>query len=86
MFVLGIVNFILVREGYSVLPIDEAWIESVVADFWLLGAAVVGFWKNNSFTKAAIEADGVMRAVKLIAKHGSACAEELSNGNGDDNE
>ena len=85
-FVLGIVNFILVREGYSVLPIDEAWIESVVADVWLIGSAIVGFWKNNSFTKAAIEADGIMKAIKIVAKHGAECVEELSNGKGEDNE
>ena len=46
-------------------------------------AAVI---KCNSFTKAAIEGDAVMRAVKILAKKGAECVEELSNGKGEDDE
>ena len=85
-FLLGIVNMILVRAGYSVLPIDELWLEEVITNGWVIISGAVGFWKNNSFTKAAIEADGIMRAIKILAKQGAECAEELSNGKGEDNE
>ena len=83
---LGIVNMALVRSGHSVLPIDEVWLETVITDVWVIGAAVVGFWKNNSFTQAALEGDAVMRAIKILAKHGAETVEELSNGKGDDDE
>ena len=85
-FLLGIVNMILVRAGYSVLPIDELWLEEVITNGWVIISGAVGFWKNNSFTKAAIEADGIMRAIKILAKQGAECVEELSNGKGEDNE
>ena len=85
-FVLGLVNMALVHSGHSVLPIDEAWLEAVITDLWVIITGAVGFWKNNSFTKAAIEADSVMRAIKILAKQGAECAEELSNGKGEDNE
>lgn len=83
---LGLINMALVSTGHSVLPIDELWLETVITDVWVIGAAVVGFWKNNSFTKAAIEADSVMRAIKILAKQGAECVEELSNGKGEDDE
>lgn len=76
----------LVNTGHSVLTIDEVWLETVITDVWVIGASLVAAWKNNSFTKAAIEADGIMRAIKILAKKGVECMEELSNGEGDDNE
>ncbi len=83
---LGLINMVLVNTGHSVLPIDEAWLEGLITDLWVIGAAIVTAWKNNSFTKAALEGDAVMRAVRILAKQGAECVEELSNGKGDDNE
>lgn len=83
---LGLVNMVLVNTGHSVLPIDETWLEAVITDVWVIGAAVIGYWKNNSFTKGALEGDAVMRAVKILAKQGAECVEELSNGKGEDDE
>ena len=83
---LGLVNMALVSAGHSVLPIDELWLEEVITDGWVIVAAVIGFWKNNSFTKAALEGDAIMRAIKILAKQGAECVEELSNGKGEDNE
>ena len=77
---------VLVSTGHSMLRIDEAWLEIVITNLWVIGSAIVAAWKNNSFTKAAREGDAVMRAIKIIAKHGAECAEELSNGKGDDDE
>ena len=83
---LGLVNMVLVNTGHSVLPIDEVWLETVIADVWVIASAIWAAWKNNSFTKAALEGDAVMRAIKILAKQGAECAEELSNGKGEDNE
>ena len=83
---LGLVNMALVNTGHAVLPIDDAWLEAVITDCWVIVASIVAAWKNNSFTKAAIEGDAVMRAVRILAKQGAECAEELSNGKGDEDE
>lgn len=83
---LSLVNMALVSSGHSVLPIDEAWIEAVVTDVAVIVTALIAAWKNNSFTKAAIEADRIMRAAKILAKKGAECVEELSNGKGEGNE
>ena len=83
---LGLINMVLVNTGHSVLPIDEAWLEGLITDLWVIGAAIVTAWKNNSFTQAALEGDAVMRAVRILAKQGAECAEELSNGKGEDDE
>lgn len=80
---LGLVNMALVNSGHSVLPIDDAWLEAVITDLWVIGAAVAGYWKNNSFTKGAIEGDTVMRAIKILAKQGAEAIEEFSNGKGE---
>lgn len=81
--VLALVNMILVNTGHSMLPIDEAWIEAVVTDGAVIITAIIAAWKNNSFTKAAREGDTVMRAVRILAKQGAECAEELTNGKGE---
>ena len=61
---LGLINMALVSAGHSVLPIDELWLETVITDVWVIGAAAVGFWKNNSFTQAALVGDEVMHSIK----------------------
>lgn len=80
---LGLINMVLVNTGHSVLPIDEAWLEGLITDLWVIGAAIVTAWKNNSFTKAALEGDAVMRAIKILAKQGAEAIEEFSNGKGE---
>lgn len=81
---LALINMILTSAGYGVLPIDEAWLEAVISDTFVIVAALVAAWKNNSVTKAALEADTVMRSIKILSRHGAEMAEEFSNGRGDD--
>lgn len=54
---LALVNQWLSATGYPVLPIEDAQIETIVSTTWTVIAAVVAWWKNNSFTKAAIAGD-----------------------------
>lgn len=61
---LALVNQILSVTGHSVLPIEDAQIETLVSTGWTVIAAAVAWWKNNSFTAAAIEADQVMKEKK----------------------
>lgn len=61
---LALVNQCLVMAGKPVIPIEDATAEAVVTGLFTIGAAVWGWWKNNSFTKAAIEGDKVMKEIK----------------------
>lgn len=55
--VLAIVNNALAIAGKSPLPIDDEMVTEVVSFVFTTGAAIVAWWKNNSFTQKAIEAD-----------------------------
>lgn len=61
---LALINQCLVMAGKPVIPIEDATVEAVVTGLFTIGAAVWGWWKNNSFTKAAIEGDKVMKEIK----------------------
>lgn len=62
--ILALVNQVLVMTGHSVLPIENQTIELVVTNVWTIAAAVWGYWKNNSWTKEAIEADDTLHLMK----------------------
>ena len=57
---LALVNQVLSMLGIPVLPIEDEAINTVVSTMWTIIAAVVAWWKNNSFTTAALEADQVL--------------------------
>ena len=65
---LALINQILSAAGKPVLPIEDAQIETLVSTLWTVIAAVVAWWENNSFTKAAIEADKLLQEKKQINK------------------
>ena len=46
------------------LPIESAQLEQLVTAALTIGASVVGWWNNNSFTPEAIEADDFMKQLK----------------------
>ena len=50
--------------GFSKLDIDENTVYTVITGISVIVSAIVGFWKNNSFTSAAIEADKVKDSYK----------------------
>ena len=54
---LALVNQLLSAAGKPVLPIDSASVEQLVTAGITTVAALVAWWKNNSFTTAALEAD-----------------------------
>lgn len=55
--VLALINQILVMSGHSVLPIEDETVEIIVTNVATLITALAAWWKNNSFTQKAIEAD-----------------------------
>lgn len=59
---LALINQVLSVCGIAVLPIEDSQVETLVTTAWTVIAALVAWWKNNSFTKAAIEADKQLHA------------------------
>lgn len=54
---LALTNQILSACGKPVLPIESATVEQLVTAGITTVAALIAWWKNNSFTIAALEAD-----------------------------
>ena len=54
---LALTNQILSACGKPVLPIESQTVEQLVTAGITTVAALIAWWKNNSFTTAAIQAD-----------------------------
>ena len=54
---LALTNQILSACGKPMLPIESATVEQLVTAGITTVAALIAWWKNNSFTTAAIQAD-----------------------------
>lgn len=61
---LALVNQILTSTGHSVIPIEDAQITELISLIFTIVASVWAWWKNNSFTKNAIEADKLLYELK----------------------
>lgn len=57
---IALANEVLAVFGKEAFPITEDTVYQVVSLVALIGASVWAWWKNNSFTKNAIEADRVL--------------------------
>lgn len=65
---LALVNQLLSASGHPVIPIpDEEW-ETLVSTAITIITALVAWWKNNSFTRAARIGDFHMRKARREAK------------------
>lgn len=60
----AIINQILTAKGKCPLPIEDSELSQLVSALFTAGAALWAWWKNNSFTKAAINADEVLNDFK----------------------
>lgn len=58
----ALANQALTAAGHSPLPLDDEQITQGVALIWTVAASLAAWWKNNSFTRAAREADAHMQA------------------------
>ena len=61
---LALTNQLLSAAGKPLLPIDNAQLEQLISTGFTVGAALAAWWKNNSFTSEAIEADDFMARLK----------------------
>lgn len=62
--VLALVNQVLMVLGYKVIDVSDDTVNTLITTGFTVVTALIAWWKNNSFTQAAIEADEVMRELK----------------------
>ena len=60
---LALTNQILSAMGKPILPIESSTVEQLVTAGITSVAALVSWWKNNSFTQAALAADEVYEQI-----------------------
>jgi SPP1 family holin len=65
---LALINQLLTAFGYNVIDISDDTVNTLVSTIFTVTTAIIAFWKNNSFTKEAIEADEVLKELKSTKK------------------
>lgn len=65
---LALTNQVLSALGKPVLPIESTTVEQLVTAGITTVAALISWWKNNSFTTAALEADKTYDRLKAQGK------------------
>lgn len=61
---LALTNQMLSAMGKPIIPIESSTVEQLVTAGITTVTALIAWWNNNSFTQAAIQADGVMENLK----------------------
>ncbi|MBQ8752716.1 MAG: phage holin [Clostridia bacterium] len=64
LLLLALVNQVLTAFGVSPLPIADETVTEVVSLLFTTVTAVMAWWKNNSFTAPAIEADALLEELR----------------------
>lgn len=64
---LALTNQILSSTGHAVLPIESEQLEQGVTLAITVGASLAAWWKNNSFTQPALQADAQLETLRSIA-------------------
>jgi len=62
--ILALTNQILSACGVDILPIAEGELSTLLSTALTVGASLLAWWKNNSFTREARTADALMRKLK----------------------
>lgn len=68
--ILTLANTLLSAFGKNPLPFSENDIYQAVSAICTVAATVWAWWKNNSFTSAALKADEYMKELKAESKKG----------------
>lgn len=68
LLVIALINQILTVAGYSPLPFDDETVTQAIAVSFTIITSVISWWKNNSFTKKAIEADTYKNDLKAYVR------------------
>lgn len=62
--ILALINQLLSNAGHAVLPIADEQVETLVTTVITVGVSLWNWWKNNSFTQAALAGDELKDAIK----------------------
>lgn len=60
----SVLNIILEKFGISAIPIEDELVNEVISVGLLVFSTVSSWWKNNSFTKEARQADEYLKELK----------------------
>lgn len=63
--IIALVNQVMVLYGKQVVDISDDNIYQLVSILFTIAASTAAWWKNNSFTDNAIDADGYLNELKL---------------------
>ena len=61
---LALVNQVLSATGHNIINVSDEDVNTLISTGFTIVAALVAWWKNNSFTKAALVGDAVMKEEK----------------------
>ncbi|HIV85453.1 MAG TPA: phage holin [Candidatus Monoglobus merdigallinarum] len=64
--ILALINQVLAMNGKQIINIGDEDIYQTVSLIFTAAASIVSWWKNNSFTKCAAEADEYMKKLKEL--------------------
>ena len=62
--VLALTNQVLTSLGKPIIPITDDQVTELITLAITIGTSIWAWWKNNSFTQEAIQADEYMRRLK----------------------
>ena len=62
--ILALVNQVLTATGLSIIKVSDDDINTLISTGFTIVSAIIAWWKNNSFTQAAIMADEIMKEDK----------------------
>ena len=62
--ILALMNQVLTAMGRSIIKVSDDDINTLISTGFTVVSAIIAWWKNNSFTHAAIMADEAMREDK----------------------
>ena len=61
---LALINQTLTATGHGIIDISDDTINTLISTGFTVITAIIAWWKNNSFTNAAIEADEIKKQLK----------------------
>ena len=64
MLAVVLINLVLKQVGIDVINVSESEVLTFVEALIEVAIIVVGFWKNNSYTKKAIRADEFLKTLR----------------------
>ena len=65
---LALLNSVLSAFGVELIEIPDETINTLLDAIFLIVAAITAWWKNNSFTKPAIQADMMLKDLKTYSE------------------